>query len=114
MSITEIVIFTGVATGVTMVIVTPWDELFLMFWGAATDSVNTGGGYIRKKLEESGSFGYGLSKFLGFIPGFAVARLVVSPEARESLRKCSGIKVDSATSFFERFGCGAKGFFWGD
>ncbi len=114
MSITEIVIFTGVATGITMVVVTPWDELFLMIWGATADSINNGGTYIRKKLEESGSVGYGVSKFLGFLPGFALVRLAVNPEAQESLRKCSNISVDSFTSFWDRFGCGAKGFFWGD
>lgn len=114
MSVTEIVIGTGIATGVTMVVVTPWDELFLMIWGATADSINTGGSFLRDKLEQTGPVGYGFSKFLGFLPGFALLRLAVNPEARESLYKCSAIKVDSAGGFFERLGCGAKGFFWGE
>lgn len=114
MSVSEIVIFTGIATGVTMVVVTPWDELFLMIWGATADSINTGGSYLRDKLEQTGPVGYGFSKFLGFVPGFALLRLAVSPEARESLRKCDVHKVDSFFGFVNRVGCGAKGFFWGD
>jgi hypothetical protein len=113
MSIVEIVIGTGIATGAVMVAVTPWPELLLMIWGATADSVNTGGTYIRNKLEESSPVGYGISKFLGFLPGFALIRLAVNQDARDQLHACSNIKVDSAGSFFDRLGCGAKGFFWG-
>ncbi len=113
MSVTEIVIGTGIATGVALIVVTPWYEILEMIWGATADSINTGGTVIRNKLEESGPIGYALSKGLGFIPGFAVARLAVNQEARDKLVACGNIKVTDASSFFDRFGCGAKGFFWG-
>jgi len=113
MSISEIIIGTGIVTGVTMVAVTPWTDLLEMLWGATADTINTGGTAIRNKLEESGPVGYGVSKFLGFLPGFALVRLAVNQEARDKLRECGNIKVNSAGSFFDRVGCGAKGFFWG-
>ncbi len=113
MSITEIVIFSGVATGITMIAVTPWTELLEMIWGATAGIINSGGSAVRNKLEESGPFGYFLSKAGGFIPGFALTRLAVSQEARDKVRACSKIEVKSATSFFDRLGCGSKSFFWG-
>lgn len=113
MSVTEIVIGTGILTGAMMVAVTPWYEIMEMIWGATADSINTGGTYFRGKLEESGPVGKVFSRILGFAPLFALGRLAVNKEAREDLQQCSNIKVDSFSNFWNRIGCGSKAVFWG-
>ena len=82
-----------------------------MVWGAAGDATLEGGRFIANRLDELGPVGSFFKNALGFVPGVAITRQIVSADARAEIKKCSNINVNGWANFWNRVDCGGRAFF---